>query len=566
MKYDSRVNLRNAIEPGWSLRQRLKWGLVGAAFVPAILFGMTLLSSEWRGERDAILVRLDANARLNASAMDDYLDAQLAGVRLLADQEKRADAIPAEHLGDLLRAYPAMLYALYTDAQGRVIAAADTRGRLSPANPPGMGGEAWFQAVLAQRKPVISGVHRSLLFDQGGQVAVAAPIMRDGRVETVLQASIPVQSIAGVAAENLGRRNFSLLVVDRANTVVYAGPGLRWKILDDTGQAGIALRRVARPASSQGETMIRSDLLRGDEAALVRVVAMRNGWVLALVTPRQQLFASLLSLVGLLGALLVVTFLGVLWAAWRQKRLLHDNIAYLLASLKGYALGGYLTPDATSRLPEELQPLARGIGDMGARMNAAYLELRMVLDQREHVIAERTQSLHQAVAQLDQLSRTDALTNALNYRGFIEAGARLWREAGEDGTQLAVLALDIDFFKRYNDLYGHAEGDGALRRFAGAVRSALLHADDVFARPGGEEFIVFLPGSTHAQAMQVAERVCARVRDADIVHAASPLGRMTVSIGVAAREPGDNEVEDMLRRADQGLYRAKAAGRDQFSV
>ncbi len=563
MTYDTQVNADTVIQPGWSLRQRLKWGLVVAALLPALLFGMTLLSSEWRGERDAIGVRLDANARLTASAMDDYLDAQLAGVQLMAEQENSGDSIPIERLSDLLRAYPAMLYAVYTDAQGAVLSVADTRGRLPPTDPPRMGSEEWFQAVLDQRRPVITGVHRSLLFNEGGQIAVAAPVVRDGRVQAVLQASIPVQSIARLAADNLGRGKFSLLLLDRANRVVYASPGLRWGILDSTGQTGVDLRRAALPASSRGETMIREDLLPKDEPAFVGVVSMRNGWVLALVTPRQQLLAALLTRVRLLAALLGLSLMGVLSAVWWQKKLLQDNIDYLLASLKGYALGGRLDPDAALTLPEELRPLAMGFAEMGARMNAAYLELRLVLDQREHVIAERTDSLRQAMAQLDQLSRTDALTNALNYRGFIDAGERLWHQSGESGAQLAVLALDIDFFKRYNDRYGHVEGDGALRRFSGAVRSALLHADDVLARPGGEEFIVFLPGSTREQAMQVAERVCRRVRDADIVHEDSPMGRMTVSIGVAAREPGDSEPEDMLRRADQALYRAKAAGRDQ---
>jgi diguanylate cyclase (GGDEF)-like protein len=188
-----------------------------------------------------------------------------------------------------------------------------------------------------------------------------------------------------------------------------------------------------------------------------------------------------------------------------------------------------------------------------------------VLEEREHVIATRTDSLRQAVAELDRLSRTDALTGSLNYRGFLEAGDRLWGEAQASGKPLSVLALDIDHFKRYNDLYGHSEGDSALRRFAGAVRSALLHSDDVLARPGGEEFTVLLPATTHAQAMHVAKRVCQRVRDADIAHAGSPKGRITVSVGVATLQPGDTEVEDILKRADAALYRAKAAGRDTIS-
>ena len=74
---------------------------------------------------------------------------------------------------------------------------------------------------------------------------------------------------------------------------------------------------------------------------------------------------------------------------------------------------------------------------------------------------------------------------------------------------------------------------------------------------------MFLPGSNHEQAMRVAERVCQRVRDADIVHAASPKGRLTVSIGVATMQAGDAELEDLLRRADEALYRAKQAGRDR---
>ncbi len=254
-----------------------------------------------------------------------------------------------------------------------------------------------------------------------------------------------------------------------------------------------------------------------------------------------------------------------LWALWQQRRLVRDNIDYLSASLRGYALGGKLDPAQVGGMPEELQPLADGIGDLGRRMNAAYGELQDVLDQRERVIAERTSELRKAVSDLDRLSRTDALTGGLNYRGFVEAGERLFREARTNSSTLSVLALDIDHFKRYNDLYGHAQGDGALRRFAGAVRSALLHADDVLARPGGEEFTVFLPGSTREQAMQVASRICQRVRDADIAHAASPKGRMTVSVGLATLDAADIDIEDVLKRADAALYRVKAGGRDGAS-
>jgi len=246
--------------------------------------------------------------------------------------------------------------------------------------------------------------------------------------------------------------------------------------------------------------------------------------------------------------------------------MLRHNIGYLLASLHGYALGGKLDSALRSRLPEELQPLADGIGELGGRMNNAFEELNQVLGEREAVIEERTESLRQAVQKLELISRTDAMTGCLNYRGFVEEGERLWQQFKISGTPLAVLALDIDFFKSYNDHYGHLAGDSALRRFAGAVRSALLHADDVLARPGGEEFTVFLPGSTIEQALQVGERVRLRVFDADIAHAKAPSGRLTVSVGVAVCQTGDRDIEALLHRADAALYRAKAAGRNGVSA
>ena len=244
-----------------------------------------------------------------------------------------------------------------------------------------------------------------------------------------------------------------------------------------------------------------------------------------------------------------MTTLGVLFALWRLRRLLAASMGHLLASLHGYALGGALDPRQLSRMPEELQPLAGGIGDLAARMNAAYDELQQVLDQREHIIAERTESLRLAVSDLDRLSRTDALTGSLNYRGFQDAAERLWREARATGAQLSVLALDIDHFKKYNDLYGHAEGDGALRRFAGAVSSALLHADDLLARPGGEEFVVFLPGSTQEQAMGVgrarlrtrarrrhrARRIAGRTDDGEHRHRQPATGRRGCRADAASR-------------------------------
>ena len=549
----------------WSLRHELTRVLILAALLPALVFGVALLWNQWQRDQGDMRLRLGSNAQLSANAIDDFLQGQLSGVELMADGAMlSAQPIDVE-LEKLLRAYPAMLRALATDREGRIVAARTANGRPVAIAAEQVADREWFRAARDSRQPHVSDAYRARIYGSEALVAVSAPILCDGVFDGVLQASIPIERYIRLRSDNLRRRGFELLLLDRQDRVVHASAGLRWRFLEASGIPGAAIRRGAAQPGQAGTMRGMAGLLRDGGDAYVSAVAMRTGWVVAVIAPGQRLLASAWPRLGLLLGLIAVTMLGVLFALWRMRRLLAASMGRLLSSLHGYALGGTLDPSQLSRMPEELQPLAGGIGDLAARMNAAFDELRQVLDQREQVIAERTESLRQAVSDLDRLSRTDALTGSLNYRGFLETGANLWREAGASNEPLSVLALDIDHFKRYNDLYGHAEGDGALRRFAGAVRSALLHADDVLARPGGEEFIVFLPGSTLEQAMKVGERVCQRVRDADIVHAASSEGRMTVSIGIATRQSGDDEVEQMLRRADAALYRAKAAGRNRAS-
>ncbi len=539
----------------WSLRDELARVLVVAALLPALVFGCALLWSQWQQDRSDLRLRLGSNAQLSAGAIDDFLQGQLSGVAMLAQDfpvdAQRADA----SLRRLLRAYPAMSQAWVEDAGGR------TQGAF-PAQPTAR--SLASHAVAAM--PAISDAYSGSAPEASVLVAVSAPLLQQGRVTGALHAAIPMQRYLRPRSDNLRRRGFEFLLLDRHGRVVHASEGLRWRPLDDAGARGADLRRSAVRAGAPGGMRAFDGLLRDGGDGFASAVAMRSGWTVVVVAPAQRLLAPGMQRVTLLLGLVAITGLGVVFALRRLRAVLARSLGRVLSSLHGYALGGALDPAQLARMPQELQPLGAGIGDLARRMNEAYAQLRDVIAQREAMIDERTRALRQAVSDLDRLSRTDALTGSLNYRGFVEAGEGVWVRARGMGAPLAVLALDIDHFKRYNDLYGHAEGDGALRRFAGAVSSALLHADDLLARPGGEEFIVFLPGSSAAQAMQVAQRVCDRVRAADIAHAGSPAGRLTVSIGVAAMEAADADLEALLRRADAALYRAKAEGRDRASA
>ena len=128
--------------------------------------------------------------------------------------------------------------------------------------------------------------------------------------------------------------------------------------------------------------------------------------------------------------------------------------------------------------------------------------------------------------------------------------------------------IDVDFFKRYNDLYGHPEGDRCLQQVAAAIRSAVRRPGDIVARYGGEEMVVLLPDTDDAGAVTVAEGIRAAVLALAIPHEGNPLGRVSISAGVAARAVGDHAVGGMglLKRADMALYAAKAAGRNTVAI
>jgi diguanylate cyclase (GGDEF)-like protein len=178
-------------------------------------------------------------------------------------------------------------------------------------------------------------------------------------------------------------------------------------------------------------------------------------------------------------------------------------------------------------------------------------------------LMESEQRLAAANEQLLTLSCTDGLTGIANRRAFDEKLAADWAFAVRGALDIGVVIADVDHFKLYNDHYGHLAGDDCLRAVARHAVAAVSRASDLAARYGGEEFVVLLPGTGDQGAHDVAERLCRAVYDANIPHEASPLGRVTISVGTASMAP---ELEDLpaalIALADQALYRAKQGGRN----
>lgn len=184
-------------------------------------------------------------------------------------------------------------------------------------------------------------------------------------------------------------------------------------------------------------------------------------------------------------------------------------------------------------------------------------------------ITERIQfqaELQQANAQLSQLSITDSLTGVGNRRYFDQRLVSEWGRGTRQKQPLALLMMDIDHFKLYNDHYGHQRGDTCLREVAQLLTGCVLRPGELLMRYGGEEFVILLPNTDAIGASCVAQRCLDRVRYAGLPHAGSLVSDcVSLSIGVACTMPGqDTRTEDLLALADGALYRAKHEGRDRY--
>ena len=199
----------------------------------------------------------------------------------------------------------------------------------------------------------------------------------------------------------------------------------------------------------------------------------------------------------------------------------------------------------------------------------------LIWEQTE-ALDEKGRALETANARLHQLSMIDGLTQVANRRRFDESLHEEWRRAqrasgdritdrhGTAHEHMALLLIDIDYFKQYNDHYGHLAGDACLQEVAQLISGGIRRSGDLVARYGGEEFAVLLPATPLAGAFGVAERIRQAIWRRALPHEASPFGRVTICIGVADTQgTGCAGETDLIRLADAALYAAKKNGRNQ---
>jgi diguanylate cyclase (GGDEF)-like protein len=188
------------------------------------------------------------------------------------------------------------------------------------------------------------------------------------------------------------------------------------------------------------------------------------------------------------------------------------------------------------------------------------------LTELQSELTHRMDEQAEANAVLARLARQDGLTLLANRRILDEALVLEWRRARREHMPLALLMIDVDHFKKYNDHFGHPAGDACLRTLAGLISEVANRSGDLAARYGGEEFALLLPGTDLHGARIIAELLRTALLHSRIPHDATASGLVTVSIGAASLIPSADEAdaaESLVAAADQALYRAKASGRDR---
>jgi diguanylate cyclase (GGDEF)-like protein len=221
------------------------------------------------------------------------------------------------------------------------------------------------------------------------------------------------------------------------------------------------------------------------------------------------------------------------------------------------------------RLEEELLAKEREIGEWRHRWEEKNRELEgynRELSALKELYKERARELRSVMEKLEEVSITDGLTQIYNHRYLVSRLHYEFERAKRYGLPFSLIMLDIDHFKAYNDNNGHLAGDEALKKVARLILGAIRETD-IVGRYGGEEFAVILFHADAIQMAEVAERIRRTIEETPFPNEElQPMGRITVSIGGSCLSHGMMTMEDLIRSADEALYRAKKNGRNQVAI
>jgi diguanylate cyclase (GGDEF)-like protein len=388
--------------------------------------------------------------------------------------------------------------------------------------------------------------------DGGLFMTIAMPVGPEAAGITVAKIDLEFL-LAGISQIKVGTNGYAYAVDMHGRLIAHPDIGLVLKNTHLTELPQIQAALQPSPLASTG--LIHAHNLDGEDVLTAFAAIPQLGWFVFVEEPLSEAYRPLYSQVAISALLVLIGLLLALAASVAMVRRMTRPIRSLQdgAALIGQ---GALDHRISVTTGDELEALADSFNRMAEQLQESYATL-------EQKVEERTRALAESNRKLELLSATDALTGIANRRRFDEVLALEWSRASRTGQPLALAMLDIDWFKPYNDHYGHQAGDVCLQRVAHVISSSICRGADLVARYGGEEFVFITPATNAEAALSLAEKLCEEFRAIALPHDKSPYGCVTVSIGVASMIPeADQNSNALIQAADQAMYRAKASGRN----
>ena len=365
--------------------------------------------------------------------------------------------------------------------------------------------------------------------------------------DLVIVASVNLDWMSKVMRDLSSRHGVMAFLVDSAGTVLAAPADLARMVgrpLDSVPALATAVTRAINPDQPSGQFSFPSPVGAKLTLSFSRITGTESRLILIVDEARvaADINHDIRNAYLQLGFVCVLVLLGALFAA---EKLIIRPIHTLVAVARRFGDGDWSVRAAGSRLPTEFAPLARAF------------------DKMANQLFERERELIASNDRLTVMASIDMLSGLANRRGFQSRLDFEWAKAQQCNGELALLMIDVDHFKLFNDTYGHPEGDACLSRIGETLAGLATATAGFAARYGGEEFSLLLPGTDTSHALGIGEMVRAAVQSLMIPHATSDHQAVTVSVGVAGVRPSEAlNPSDLLEAADASLYVAKRNGRN----
>ncbi len=405
----------------------------------------------------------------------------------------------------------------------------------------------YFKNALENHDFVLSDYLFSRASNQPIVIAAYPVSAVDAGEEAVMIAAINLDWMSQVMSSLGGRPGVSAVLVDSEGTVLATSSDQASMIGHPLENRSLLSAIAAKETASDGKTgsvsITAPDGVR-HAVSFARVGSTGSCLVVSIDEAKIGAAANREIRTAYLQLAFVCLFvlLGALVAA---ERIIIQPITMMAAIAQRFGRGDWSARAARIGLPAEFIPLARAFNAMAAKLG------------------ERERELIATNDRLTVIASIDMLSGLANRRGFQSRLDFEWLKAQQDGHEVALLMIDVDHFKLFNDTYGHPEGDACLARLGETLANIAHDTMGFAARYGGEEFCLLLPNLSPAMALRVGEMVRAAVSALAMPHASSPHHQITVSVGVACAKPDDTQQpRNLIEAADAALYAAKHRGRN----